>query len=116
MTYDTDCHCQRYQLPGAGEIPNVQTQRRQSWFKQGLVSMLSTLVLILIPKCPVCLAAWVTFLTGVGLSLTVAAWLRLFLIVASCVVLTLFIFLRLKYFFSAHPLTGRASIPYRKHS
>ena len=116
MPFDAECHCQRYQLPGSGEILNVQTQRRRLYFKQGLASLLSTLVLILMPKCPVCVAAWVTFFTGVGLSLAVAAWLRLFLIVASCLVMTLFVFLRLKHFFSAHPLTGRAMFPYRKHS
>ncbi|QDT92244.1 hypothetical protein [Gimesia algae] len=116
MPFDADCHCQRYQLPASGGIPTAQTQRRRVWLKQGLASLLSTLVLLLMPKCPVCVAAWVTFLTGVGLSLTVAAWLRLFLIVVSCVVLTLFVFLRLKHFFSAPQLTDRASIPYRKHS
>lgn len=113
MKLDDVCHCQSYELPVSGGIPNVQTQRHRSWFKQGLASLLSTLILILIPKCPVCVAAWVTFFTGVGLSLTFAAWLRLFLIVTSCLVLTLFVFLRLKHVISAQQLTGRETIPYR---
>jgi len=39
-------------------------------------------VLALLPKCPACLAAWVAFSTGIGLSLPAAANIRLFLMVA----------------------------------
>lgn len=39
-------------------------------------------VLALIPKCPFCLAAYVALWTGLGLSVTAAANLRVFLIVA----------------------------------
>lgn len=108
------CCCQSRHLPTSGTVPTVQPQSRRSWYRQGLASLLSTLVLILLPKCPVCVAAWVTFFTGVGLSLTVAAWLRLFLMVISCVVLTLFVSVRLKHVLSARSLTGRVTFPYRK--
>jgi hypothetical protein len=36
-------------------------------------------ILAVLPKCPVCFAAYLTLLTGVGFSLTAAAFLRGFL-------------------------------------
>jgi hypothetical protein len=37
-------------------------------------------ILAVLPKCPVCFAAYITLLTGAGLSLTAAAYIRGFLI------------------------------------
>jgi hypothetical protein len=38
-------------------------------------------MLVLMPKCPVCLAGYVALGTGIGLSFTAASWLRVALIV-----------------------------------
>jgi hypothetical protein len=48
--------------------------------------ILPSAILVLVPKCPACLAAHVTLWTGLGLSLATATYLRwvlLFLCVAS---------------------------------
>ena len=51
-----------------------------------LAAVLPSTILVLVPKCPACLAAHVTLWTGLGLSLSTATYLRwvlLFLCVAS---------------------------------
>ena len=42
---------------------------------------LSAILLVAMPKCPVCLAAYVSVATGVGIGFTTAKYLRLGLIV-----------------------------------
>jgi hypothetical protein len=47
-------------------------------------SLLPGALLALLPKCPLCLAAWLTFFTGIGVSAAAAARVR-GLLVALCV-------------------------------
>jgi hypothetical protein len=44
-------------------------------------SILPGALLVLLPKCPLCLAAWLTVVTGVGFSAAGAAWARAMLVV-----------------------------------
>ena len=39
-------------------------------------SILPAVLLVVLPKCPLCLAAWLTVASGVSFTATGAAWLR----------------------------------------
>lgn len=57
---------------------------RPTWFGRcvaGLRWVVPAALLALMPKCPLCFAGYIALATGVGLSFTVASWLRLGLIV-----------------------------------
>ncbi len=38
-------------------------------------------LLVLMPKCPLCVAAYVAFFTGVGVSVSTARWIRILMLV-----------------------------------
>jgi hypothetical protein len=68
-----------------------KTSARVRKVREILAWVLPSATLVLVPKCPACLAAHVTLWTGLGLSLSTATYLRwvlLFLCVASLIFLT----------------------------
>ncbi len=56
-----------------GEGPSRRLARR---WAGATASMLPGAVLVLLPKCPLCLAAWLTVVAGVGVSSAAAAHVR----------------------------------------
>jgi len=58
-------------------MPCCEVPRKPSFFKW----LAPGITLVLIPKCPLCLAAYVAIGTGVGLSVPTATYLRLSLLV-----------------------------------
>jgi hypothetical protein len=49
--------------------------------------LLPSVILVILPKCPLCIIAYIAVATGFGLSLSVATNLRIFILVACVTVL-----------------------------
>ena len=78
----------------AGERIAVGGPHRPSFLRRSLditAKMIPVAILAVLPKCPLCLAAYVALGTGIGLSLTAATYLRLSLIVACVASLIFFV-------------------------
>jgi len=52
-------------------------------------------VLVLLPKCPICMAAWISVGTGLGISVSVAGWVRIGLIIFCISSLSYFVISRI---------------------
>jgi hypothetical protein len=78
----------------AGERIAQSGPHRPSFLRRSLdltAKVIPVAILAVLPKCPACLAAYVAFGTGIGLSLTAATYLRLSLIVACVASLVFFV-------------------------
>ena len=60
----------------AGEGPRRRLARR---FCAAVVSLLPGTALALLPKCPLCIAAWITVVTGIGVPAVLAVRMRGFI-------------------------------------
>jgi hypothetical protein len=87
----TTCTCQNLKLP-----------RRTTGLAQWLTPIAT---LALIPKCPMCLAAYVAVATGLGISIPTATYLRLTLITASLAALVYLTYRKLRTIIAPTPRT-----------
>ena len=54
-----------------------------------VTSVLPGAALVLLPKCPLCIAAWLTVATGIGISAAAVAWTRELIVGVSVALLAL---------------------------
>gem|GEM_PF-3655086 len=71
-------------------IKNNKRVSLLSRFRLSWRGFIPSILLILMPKCAVCFAGYVTLITGVGLSITTAAYVRIALIIL-CVISLLYL-------------------------
>lgn len=57
-------------------VGGTAARRLARRFSKAAASILPGAALVLLPKCPLCLAAWLTVVTGIGFSAAAAAWMR----------------------------------------
>ena len=87
LTTDTGCAC------GRATQPSGRSARRSA--SEVVVGLLSLGVWVFIPKCPLCLAAYVAFWTGLGLSFAAAQYVRWLLLCVSAAALAYLVARRL---------------------
>ena len=77
----------------------IITAKRRTMFKRIFDSIRCVVpgaVLILLPKCPVCMAAWISVATGFGITVSAAGYLRISMIIVCVATLLYFVVRRLK--------------------
>jgi hypothetical protein len=63
--------------PGDGERPTGLLRR--AW--RSIQWLFPTALLVLMPKCPLCVAAYIALFTGVGVSVSTARWIQILMLV-----------------------------------
>lgn len=77
-------HCP-FCTPDPGPSPGA-SQRPMSWWRRmgrTIQWLFPAALLVLIPKCPMCVAGYIALGTGIGVSFTTAQWIR-WLLVGFC--------------------------------
>jgi hypothetical protein len=78
-----------------------------------VASILPGAAVLLLPKCPLCLAAWLTITTGIGVSATAVAWARELVMVVWIALLALAVAQAVSLRTRFRPARGADSPPHR---
>jgi hypothetical protein len=71
------CNLDPAPKPGEGNRPTGFLSR--AW--RSLQWLFPTTLLVLMPKCPLCVAAYVALFTGMGISVATARWIQILMLV-----------------------------------
>ena len=63
--------------PNKGDGKRSSYSLRRAW--RGTQWLFPAALLVLMPKCPLCLAAYIALFTGIGITLSTAQWIQLVL-------------------------------------
>jgi hypothetical protein len=85
------CNLDLASKPGEGNRPTGLPRR--AWRK--VQWLFPTTILVLMPKCPLCVAAYVALFTGVGISVSTARWIQILMLVLCLISLA---YLTVRYF------------------
>ena len=94
-----NCSCKSNKADHEDVSSNNSNAKKRVSRSAGIIkSIIPVIALTLIPKCPVCLAAYVALATGIGLSITTAAFIRTTLIILCVLSITYFIMKQVRRF------------------
>ena len=61
--------------PNSGDGKRPNRLLRRAW--ESIQWLFPTTLLVLMPKCPLCVAAYVALFTGIGISVSTARWIQI---------------------------------------
>src|SRR6266542_2445924 len=95
----THCHCKTASGSGSEKMQTMNHRKTPTFVRRYLNTrcMVPGVILAILPKCPICLAGYIAIVTGVGISVTTATYLRMLLIILCVASLFYFIAKRLLY-------------------
>ncbi len=90
----THCHCKTASGSGSEKMQTMNHRKPPTFVRRHLGNtrwMVPGVILAILPKCPICLAAYIAIVTGVGISITTATYLRMLLLILCVTSLLYFI-------------------------